>query len=287
MADTVSQFVAWSDNANEYSDQRREKLKPKALEDIDALMSDTNDRDEELWDSFDIDTDSTVDDYDAVEPRQRDLNWVNGFGAMAAAAGIQFFLDNRDALIIEPIAYRVQVLEPFNLTREQLVTAGKRKVQRVTLEGYQTLQNRFVSQFSVLKDMSNATLYAELQELKALQYFDKYAADSIGYVSRMTNHPPGSPQFKESVADLVNMQSGSAQQRMNRRSIEALSVERQTNGEENILMCWVLDPTSKHCEYCPSRAGEIATYGQWIELGLPGADVCRGGDRCNCHLVAV
>lgn len=287
MADKISQFVAWSDNANEYADMKREKLKQRALEDIDEIFSDVGARDGDLWESFDIDAELTVDDYDSVEPGQRDINWVAGFGAMAAAAGIQFFLDNRDDLLISPAAYRAQVLKDFELTRAELIRAGKREVIRFEIDGFQKLQYEFVEQFALLRDMSNTTLYAELQNMKALQSFDKYASDSIGYVSRMTNYPTGSPQFKEAVADLVNMHSTSAQQRINRRSIEALSVERQTKGDGSLQMVWVLDPTSKHCAYCPSRAGEIMSYNEWVAYGLPGADVCRGGDRCNCHLVII
>jgi hypothetical protein len=287
MADSVSEFVAWSDNANEYADDLREKLKQRALEDIDNLMSDAGERDVDLWGSFDIDDDQVVSDYDGVAPQNRDLNWSLGLSAIAAASGIQFFLDSRDDMIIWPSAYRAQVMNPFNLTRDQLVRAGKRDVLRVTIDGYQKLQNQFVTQFSTLRNMSSSQLYFELQNIGGLQSFDKYVSDSMGYVSRMTSYPPGSPQFKSSVADLVNMQSTSAQQRMNRRSIESISVERQIDGNYDTLLCWVLDPTSSHCPYCPPRAGEVRTFAEWITEGLPGADVCKGGDRCNCHLVAV
>lgn len=287
MPDIISQYIANSDNANEYAEEQVKKVKARALEEIDRLLGDTDGRDTELWSSFEIDADQTTAEYDEQEPEQRDLNWTMGLSALSAAAGIQFFLDNREPLIILPAAYRAQVMDPFNLTREQLQSAARREVTRFTIEGYQTLQSKYLREFDFLKTMSNADLYGQLQDIKALQSFDKYVADSVGYVSRMTNYPPGSPQFKEALADLTNMQATSAQQRMNRRSVEALSVERQTGGDERILMCWVLDPTSSHCTYCPERAGEIMTYGEWVDFGLPGADVCRGGDRCNCHLVTV
>jgi hypothetical protein len=287
MADPVSEFVAWSDNAGEYADEQIVNLKQTALEDIDDLMNSPENRDVDLWGSFEVDEDLVVSDYEDAEPKTRDLNWVMGLGALAAASGIQFFLDNRDTTIIRPAAYRVQVMEPFSLNRRQLVTAGRRDVLRVSISRYQELQERVVREFNFLKNMNNSVLYSELQKIGALQSFDKYTADAVGYVSRMTNHPPGSPQFKEAVADLVNMESTGAQQRMNRRSIEALSVDRQTDGNENALMCWVLDPTSNHCPYCPANAGEVMTLAQWREVGLPGSDTCKGGDRCNCHLYAI
>jgi hypothetical protein len=286
MTDVVSQFVAWSDNANEYADDKREALKQRALEDIDALLMDPSVRDGELWDALDV-GDETVEDFDAVDTDARDLDWVLGFGGVASAAGVQFFLDNRDDLIIEPAAYRAQVLASFELTRQQLISAGKREVQKFSIEQYQSLQSRVVREFQFLKEISNTQLYRGLQSIGALKDFDKYVADATGYVSRMTSYPPGSPQFKEAVADITNMQATGAQRRMNRRSIEALSVERQTGGDETVLMCWVLDPTSAHCSYCPQRAGEIMTLGEWRNYGLPGADVCRGGDNCNCHLYEV
>lgn len=287
MPDVVAQFVAASDNANEYADDRRKKIKPQALEDIDALLSSVEDRDDEFWESVGVDSELTVSDFDSVPINDRNIDWSLDFSGIVAAAGLQFFLDNREELILKPAAYRMQVVEPFNLTREQLQRAGRREILRIPLEGYKALQARYMNEFQALRAMKNAELFTELQSIGALQPFDKYVADSMGYVSRMTTHPPGSPQFKEAVADLVNLQSDSAQMSMNRRSVEALSVERQTSGELNMFLCWVLDPSSKHCDYCPARAGEIRTYAEWIETGLPGADVCRGGDRCNCHLVAV
>jgi hypothetical protein len=286
MANKVADYIAASDNANEYSQKQVDDIKPKALEDIDQLMAENAARDDELWDDLEVDNELVVDDYDEVAPPERDLNWSLGLAGLAAVAGIQSFLDNRTNLIINPSAYRAQKLDPFNLTTAELVRAGRRKdADYVSIQRYEALQKKYVAEFAPLQALSNAQLYNELQSTGALMPVDKYISNQMGYVSRMTNYPTGSAQFKEAVADLVNFNSTTAQTTMNRRSVETLSMLRESGGDYNTAMVWILDPNSKHCDYCPARAGEIMTLNEWLEDGLPGADVCRGGDRCNCHLV--
>lgn len=287
MSNTIAGFVAASDNANEYADERVNGAKQAALEDIDGLMSGVEDRDAELWYENGVDAEVIISDYDDVPVVDRGIDWVEGVSGIAALSGLQYLLDNREELIFKPAAYRSQVMDPFNLTRQQLVTAGKREVMTVTVEGYQKLQAKYLNEFQLLRTVPDSQLYNILQRERALQPIEKLISNQAGYVSRMTNYPSGSPQFKEAVADLVNTNSTTALKGMNRRSVEGLSVERQLDGEESLLMAWVLDPSSSHCTYCPDRAGEVRTYAEWVDYGLPGAGVCRGGDKCNCHLVVV
>jgi len=284
MPDAIANYVQASDNANEYANVLLEAIEPKALEDIDNLMHELGDRDEDLWNEIEVDAEQTVSDYEEVPANERGLEWVIGLAAVSAAATLQFFLDERDDLIIKPSAYRVQKMSPFNLTTEQLVQAGKRKAVFVPLETYETLQAKYVQEFAFLKQVDNSVLYNTLVEANSLKPIDKQIADATGYVSRMTNYPSGSPQFKEAVADLVSTQSKSGLMGMNRRSVEGISQFRKIGGDLQTLMVWILDPNSKHCSYCPARAGEVMTYEEWVADGLPGEDVCRGGSKCNCHL---
>jgi hypothetical protein len=203
---------------------------------------------------------------------------------MAAASTVQFFLDNRDPLLINPSAYRRQKLDKFNLTQAQLVQAGKREVVRLPITTFERLQAKYLAEFADLKALSNKELYTALNEVGALRSIEKQTADAMGYVSRMTNYPKGSPQWKEAVANLTDAQSKSGLMSMNRRSVETLSVLAQTGGDLNAEMVWLLDPTSSHCSYCPANAGLVMTYSEWLDFGLPGIDTCKGGDRCNCHL---
>jgi hypothetical protein len=287
MADTVSAFVAASDNANDYSQKQVDDIYPKALEDIDNLMRESVERDEELWENWDIDPELVVDDYDAEPIEDRGLNWTLGLAAISAASSVQFFLDNRVPLIINPSAYRAQKMDPFNLTQSQLEQAGRREVVRVPIKTYEKLQAQYVNEFSAIRSVSNKDLYEILESAGGLRPMEKHIADSVGYVSRMTNYQPGSPQFKEAVADLVDTNSKNSIRRMNRRSVEAMSALAETQGNPQTEMVWLLDPTSSHCIYCPNNAGVVMTYEEWLNLGLPGVDTCKGGDNCNCHLYRV
>ena len=285
MADKISEYISASDNANEYTDALLKNKKQQALEDIDNLMTSTAERDDELWNELGVDPELIVDDFDDVDVDDRDLDWVLGLSALSAASGEQFFLDNRDELIIMPAAYRLQKMSGFNMTQAQLIAAGKREAVEVAVQSYEALQSQYLAEYAFLKDVPSKDLYNILLESGAHKPFDKAVADASGYVSRMTSHPPGSPQFKEAVADLVG-DSERALMGKNRRAVEQLHTMQQIGGDLNTLMVWILDPGSKSCEYCPQRAGEVMAYWEWVEDGLPGASVCKGGDKCNCHLAA-
>ena len=287
MADVVAQYVAASDNANEYSTNQVDDIKQKALEDIDDLMANDTNRDEELWDELEADVAETVSDFEAVEQEDREVAWLIGFSAVSAASAVQFFLSNRQALIIDPAAYRRQKMAGFNLTRAQMIQAGKRQVDAVDDFTYQKLQSKYVREFSALDRLSNTELYNLLRDNKGLKSMDKLVADQAGYVSRMTSYPSGSAQFKEAVADLVNHNSGRALKGMNRRSVESLSIIAESGGNIETLLVWLLDPNSKHCSECPARAGEVKTLAEWEADGMPGEEVCLGGSLCHCHLAAV
>ena len=45
-------------------------------------------------------------------------------------------------------------------------------------------------------------------------------------------------------------------------------------------------PHKNTCDFCLDRFGVVQRMSQWIQDGLPGADVCAGGDLCKCGLVA-
>jgi hypothetical protein len=286
MADTAAEYIAANDNAADYSTSQVESVYNEALEEIDDLMHNVEGRDAELWDHVEVNPEDTVQDFDSVERDERGLDWVIGFSGVAAAATLQFFLDKRQKLIINPSAYRAQVVGTLELTKEQLIIAGSRKTEFVSAQRYQKLEKEFLQRFENLNRLQNKELYDLLVSIKGLRPMESQMADAAGYVSRMTNYQQGSPQFTAAVADLVDVQSKRGLTNMNRRSVEGLSVFDQTGGDLETLMVWILDAGAKHCNFCPARAGEVMTLGEWEQDGLPGADVCAGGDRCRCHLAS-
>lgn len=287
MADESTRFLRASDNALDYANSLIEGLDQKAHEDIDHLMRETTDRDEEFWAEVGVDADTVLSDFDDEPILERDLNWSLGLAGMAAASGYQFFLDNRDDTIINPVAYREQVLSPFDLTREQLIAAGKRGFEFENDPIYQKLRAEFLDDLAFMKDVPDKELYNLLLEFDAIRPIDQAIADAHGYVARMTNFPPGSPQFKEAVSDLVNYESTRALKGANRRAIENIYTARQVGGDVNKLMVWIVEGGKNTCSACRPRAGQVETYLRWLELGTPGSQVCLGGDACRCGLAAI
>jgi len=287
MADESTKFLRASDNALDYANHLVEGLEQKAHEDIDDLVRETDNRDDEFWDEVGVDTDTVLQDFDSAERSERDLDWSLGLAGMAAAAGYQFVLDNRDATIINSVAYREQVLSPFELTRNQLIAAGKRGFEFDNDPTFRKLRAEFLDELSFLKEIPNKELYNVLVEAEALRPIEKAIADAHGYVARMTNYPPGSPQFKEAVADLVNYESTRGLKAANRRAVENIYTARQVGGDVNQLLVWIVEGGKSTCEFCLARAGQVETYLTWIEIGLPGAEVCLGGDLCRCGLASI
>jgi hypothetical protein len=286
MTDPVTQFLKASDNADDYGVHLMEGLEPKLLDDVDHLLTTPDARSDELWAEMGVDSGLEIDDYEEVETADRDTVWLLGLAGITAAASVQFALDNREEVIIKPLAYREQVLDGLELTRGQLVQAGKRSTEFVSELKFQKLGARYLDEVSFLRDMTDTDLYDLLRQHQALRPADHMIADATKYVSRMTSYPPGSVQFKGAVADLVDPHAKDAVRNINRRSVESIYSFREADGDLNTPMVWIGERGARNCEYCKARFGEIDTYGNWIERGLPGADVCAGQDRCRCHLAA-
>lgn len=280
----VEQYIRAHDNANDYNDEQIAKLQPRALEDIDGLYN-GQDRDDDLWTELGVNPGLAVSDYE--EDDDRDLEWMLGLAGIGAAASTQFLLDNRDETIIKPVAYREQVLSGLVLTRTQMVQAGKRAVTVVTEARYAALQASFVEDLAFLREMNSVELYNALLDYGAIRPADQLIADQVSYVSRMTNYKDGSLQFKEEINKLIDHNSTSVLQSQNRRAVEGISAYREANGELDTLMVWVVEGGSNMCDYCAEMAGTTATYREFLnEIGTPGADICKGGDRCRCHLAS-
>ena len=47
---------------------------------------------------------------------------------------------------------------------------------------------------------------------------------------------------------------------------------------------WKLGPSLEHCADCLSRAGQVKTYDEWFELGVPGFAKTSCRDACTCEL---
>jgi len=287
MPDEISKFITASDNANDYSDDLLDKLEQARLEEIDNLMNDAENRDDELWEDMGVAPELIVEDYEEIEEEDRDLEWIIGLAGLSVASQTQFFLDNREDTVIKPLAYREQVMEPFELTASQLKTAGIRGVDFISDVEFVKLQTKYLDELSFLRNMSNTELYNTLLDAGALRPLDQHVADSMQYVSRMTSYKPGSTQFKAAVNDLIAADSKRAMKVMNRRSVERIYVQRQADGDPTKRFAWIVEGGPKTCSECVFRAGQIMTLEEWQSAGMPGEEVCLGGGYCRCHLAVV
>ena len=103
----------------------------------------------------------------------------------------------------------------------------------------------------------------------------------------MTDLRPGDPRLVEEVANLIDVNAGDTMRNMNRRSLEQLYTHREIDGNVQQDMAWIGEGGPNACYRCTDNYGEVKTYAEWQETGLPGAETCLGGDRCRCHLAAV
>ncbi|MCP4548676.1 MAG: hypothetical protein GY835_19640 [bacterium] len=281
---TVDEFIRDSDNASDYADDLIAKLEQSALEDLDDLYNSDGGRDEELWNELGVNPELVVKDYNDEPTEDRGLEWVEGLAGISAAAATQFFLDNREETIVKPVAYREQVLSVYALSRTELIQAGKRGVEVIGVEKFQVLQARYVKDLAFISEVDSVTLYQTLYDYGAIRPIEKQIADAAGYVARMTEYRPGSTQFTEAVNDLINRDSKRVLKQQNRRAVERVYSFRSADGDMDALMAWIGEGGKNTCSYCLERFGRVQTYQEWIDEGLPGSAVCKGGDACQCHL---
>ena len=277
---TVEEYIAATDNANDYTDDLMAKLEQRAMEDMDDLYTSTESRDVELWSEMGVNPELVLNDYDEIERDDRDLTWSMGLGGIAAASLHQFTLDNREDTIIKPTAYRQQVVGVLavQMTRAQLVAAGKRGFEVEGVKGFVKLQKVYTDRLAFLRDASNPQLYNTLVESGAMRPLQKTAADAMGRVSRMTGLRPGAPQFTDEIAGLIDHNAKRGLTGMNRRAVERIYTTQAIGGDLERLMVWIVEGGKGTCSYCLDRAGDVETYETWVDLGLPGAEVCKGGD---------
>lgn len=287
-SDEIDAYVKATDEATDFMTHKLAQMYQPALEDIDDLFRDVGHRDQELWDELGADAETTVDEYEQDE--DRNIDWVIGMSTMSAASTMQFYLDNSEDLLIQPLAYKEQLLEGFSLDQKQLISAGRRGTVEYADElvtEFKTIQSRFLKELDFIRHLEPVDLYKTLKEFDALVPMDKLVADAAGYVSRMTSYRPGSAQWKEAVSQLVDHNSKRSLTGITRRSVERVYSYREANGNGNALMVWVGEGGKNTCGFCVDNFGVIKTYDQWALDGMPGADICSGGDQCKCGLAAI
>jgi hypothetical protein len=168
-----------------------------------------------------------------------------------------------------------------------MVIAGKRGTELATTSAFVAIQPEYLAGLGFITQMSNTQLYNALLETEAILSFDKLVTDAMSSVTRMTSFAPGDPRFTEEVARLIDLNSDKNLKQLNRRAVERAHSFRESNGDAKTLMVWLVEGGPSTCPACLARAGRVRTYEDWIEMGMPGWEVCYGGGSCRCHLAKV
>ncbi len=108
-----------------------------------------------------------------------------------------------------------------------------------------------------------------------------------GYVSRMTQYPMGSTQWKNEVEKLISTESKRGMLGTTRRINQMWSTIEDADGDDSVVFMWLCEDDEASCENCMDRAGDENTLADWEVIGLPGGSTCLGGDYCRCDLVRV
>lgn len=137
-----------------------------------------------------------------------------------------------------------------------------------------------------LKNLSLGELNALLDHYGIQPYWGALQTQAMGYVSRMTEYRPGSEEWREAVANLLDRDSSRGALGMNRRIAQAWSSLDAIDGDVNKTMIWLTENDEDVCDPCEERGGVEMTWAEWQIAGPPGT-VCLGGSYCRCDLVVV
>lgn len=261
-----------------------------AAEEIDELLHNPGARDEEIFELVGADQDETIDDYADVPVDERDFTWVAGLSAMVVGARLQRWSGQRGD-IGRLFGSRVERLAAIKIPRRQLISAAKFGVSKnAILEAKKHLGKNFLpplSRRTVFDQLIGADLLSALSDARIIPSFGLIQNQAAPMAVRMMQIPPDSVAWLGAKADLVASESQLRQLELTRSAAQQHSTVIDTAGDTSVEMIWVVEGDENTCDNCAPRAAEIRTYDEWMSIGMPGASVCKGGDRCRCDLYPI
>jgi hypothetical protein len=138
-----------------------------------------------------------------------------------------------------------------------------------------------------ISKLDNSELLQVLNHYNVFGPTDQFKMESVEYVTRMTQYPPGSPAFKEAVVALGDVSSKRGLVGMTRRASENYSTVESIDGNVEQELIYVCLDDNSSCRACLDKDGEIHTFLEWQDIGGPGAATCAGGHNCRCSLIKV
>lgn len=106
--------------------------------------------------------------------------------------------------------------------------------------------------------------------------------EAEAYVTRLTNHPPGSKTWRAEVERLTDWNSKQGSLRISRRAYKQFATLEQLRGEDpsKVEFVNVSEGDEAVCERCDVVAGEEGTMEHLASIGLPEL-ICLGACRCE------
>ena len=174
----------------------------------------------------------------------------------------------------------------FPVPPRQLTPGGERLISPGLTSGA-TPQLARLPTIADMRNLSQSELLDVLEQYGVTEPWESMINDTRKYLQRMTSIPPGSDRWNEELNSLISTESRRGVLNLARRTQERFSTLDSIDGNVNQELMWITVSDDNLCENCDERGGEIKSYSEWTQVGLPGAAVCLGGDQCRCELVAV
>ena len=136
-----------------------------------------------------------------------------------------------------------------------------------------------------MRNLTNEELAKLLEHYGILEPIGMQQTAAMDYVRRMM--PLRSEEdIRAAYNELINNERRQLLG-LNRRVAQQWSTLDAIDGDMEKEMIWIAEDDEATCDSCAPRSGEIATFREWKQRGMPGAEVCRGGDYCRCDLVVI
>jgi len=105
-------------------------------------------------------------------------------------------------------------------------------------------------------------------------------AAQVGYLSRISKIPSGTPQFEAELQRLLDFDSKQGLLMAARRANHEYAKASFGRDAKLIRIC---EDDDASCETCIRLGGTIGTVAEQEAIGWVGAASCDGGDRCRCE----
>lgn len=136
-----------------------------------------------------------------------------------------------------------------------------------------------------MKDMSNADLLRTLNHYGITEPYNMLQMQSMDYVRRMMPLKT-SEDINRAYSQLINNERRQLLG-VTRRVSQQWSTLDAIQGNIQQELIWIAEDDEATCDACAPRSGEIETWIGWRQRGMPGSEVCQGGNYCRCDLIVV